>query len=150
MRQGTDQLAHSLVVTETEAKIARTAAEKLRAAASQNLSIAVQGEAKTLVPLPSRASALMLQVLEAMGDGRSFSLIPHDTEMTTQQAADYLNVSRPYLCGLLDKGEVVHRLVGRHRRVKFADLFDYEKRSKIKQRDAIERMVAEAQRLGLD
>jgi excisionase family DNA binding protein len=102
------------------------------------------------VPLPARAVILIVQLLQTMADGVPVSIIPHDAAFTTQQAADYLNVSRPYLVRLIDKGEIAHRMVGRHRRVRYSDLLDYEKKSRDARRNAIASMASEAKKLGLD
>ena len=148
-----DQRAEPFVADEAEATIARKAAEMLKAVAEAKKDIriaVVEGKGQVLVPLPARAVELIFQLLEAMGEREPFSIIPHEAELSTQQAADYLNVSRPYLCGLLDKGEIHHRMVGRHRRVRFADLLDFEKRSRKARKAAIETMAEEARKLGLD
>lgn len=88
--------------------------------------------------------------MEAMKDRTPFSITPYDAEFTTQQAADYLNVSRPYLVGLIDRGELKHRVVGRRRRVLFGDLLAFEIDSRKKREEAIARMAAEEERLDLE
>jgi excisionase family DNA binding protein len=139
---------------ETEAVIARTAAQQLKAVAEsrQDITIVVQSDTqpKIFVPLPARAVELIFRVLQSMGERVPVSVIPHEAELTTQQAADYLNVSRPYLIKLLDAGSIEHRMVGRHRRVRFAALLDYQKSSTRERQAAIDEMAEEAQRLGLD
>ena len=147
-----DQTTEPFVADEAEAVIARMAAERLKsvAEAKEDIRVVVEGKAKIVVPLPARAVELIFQVLTAMGDRTPISFIPHEAELSTQQAADYLNVSRPYLCGLLDKGEIRHRMVGRHRRVRFADLRDYEKKSRLDRQAALDEMAEEARKLGLD
>jgi excisionase family DNA binding protein len=78
------------------------------------------------------------------------SFIQHDAELTTQQAADYLNVSRPYLVRQLETGHIPYKKVGRHRRVRFCDLVTYEKEARDKQEQALADLNAEAKRLGLE
>jgi len=147
-----DQTTAPVVAGEEEAVIARKAVEKLKgvAQAKQDVRIVVEDDSKIVVPLPARAVELFLRVLEAMSERMPISVIPHEAELSTQQAADYLNVSRPYLCGLIDRNEIKHRMVGRHRRIRFADLKDYEERSKKERLEAIDDMAAEARRLDLD
>lgn len=140
--------------SEAEATIARTAADRLKGVASAHQDITIVLRESThpnvVVPLPARAVELIVRILEAMADRVPISVIPHEAEFTTQQAADYLNVSRPYLVGLIDKGEIDHRTVGRHRRVRFADLLEFERRSKAERRAAINEMAAQARLLDLD
>jgi excisionase family DNA binding protein len=74
---------------------------------------------------------------------------PEVTELTTQQAADILNVSRPFLIGLLDEGKLPFRLVGSHRRIEFADLMAFKDADDKRREEALDKLTAEAQRLGL-
>jgi excisionase family DNA binding protein len=102
-------------------------------------------------PLEIPASALRLfgVILTEMAQGNAVTLTPIHAELTTKQAADLLNVSRPFLCKLLDNGEIPHRKVGRHRRVKFADLMEYKKRTDDARSQALDELAAQAQELGM-
>ena len=78
------------------------------------------------ITLTAGISDALLQVLRLVASGRSFTLVPVGAELSTKQAADHLNVSRPYLIKLLENGDIPHRKVGRHRRVLAEDLFAYQ------------------------
>jgi len=84
------------------------------------------GEEKTKIELHPLVSDALMEVLRYIGSGDAVTLIPINKMLTTQQAADILNVSRPYLIKLLENGELQFELVGRHRRIKAQDLFDYK------------------------
>jgi excisionase family DNA binding protein len=146
-----DQVKEPLVATDEEAIIAKEAANKLKALslAGMDLKLRAVESADIIVPLPARAIEMIVAVLTAMAERRPVSVIPHTAELTTQQAADFLNVSRPHLVSLIDKNEIPHRMVGTHRRVRVSDLRAYKQRSDEKRRTAIQSMVAEAQKLGL-
>ena len=147
-----DQTDAPFVASEAEADIAKEAAKGLQQFASgdHDVVLHVREAAEIAVPIPARAMKLLVSVLVAMAERKPFSLIPSDAEFTTQQVADYLNVSRPYVTGLIDKGDLPARMVGRHRRVRFADLTDYEKKSMDLRRKAIADMARETKNLGLD
>lgn len=146
-----DQAQEPLVATDQEALIAREAADKLRplAEARADVKLRVAGRADIVVSLPARAVEMIVELLAAMAERKPVSILPHTAELTTQQAADFLNVSRPYLVGLIDGGKIPHRMVGTHRRVLMSDLMSYKKESVGARRKAIRSMVEEGQKLGL-
>ncbi|MEU3357026.1 helix-turn-helix domain-containing protein [Streptomyces albidoflavus] len=88
-------------------------------------------------------------LLAALADGQGVQVMPVDAELTTQQAADMLNVSRPYLIGLLESGEIPFRLVGRHRRIRFADLRQYIREDDAARKGAADDLMELDQELGL-
>lgn len=79
----------------------------------------------TLLPALSKT---LLEVLRHIGSGRAVTIVPVNVQLSTQQAADLLNVSRPFFVKLLETGEIPHTKVGRHRRVKAADVFAYKRK----------------------
>ena len=89
------------------------------------------------VVLTPGLSHLLMELLRYVGRGDAVTLVPVSQMLTTQQAADILNVSRPYFVGLLDRGEIPHSLVGRHRRIKAEHLFDYKQKRDIKRDTAL-------------
>ena len=84
-----------------------------------------KGETAEIVLVPA-ISQLLMELLRHVGGGDAVTLVPLSQMLTTQQAADILNVSRPYLVSLIDKGAIQHEMVGRHRRIRAADLFKYK------------------------
>lgn len=94
------------------------------------------------VVLTHDLARLFLDLLRHVASGDAVTLVPITQMLTTQQAADILNVSRPYLIQLLEKEDIPFTLIGRHRRIKAEDLFDYKKR-RDEQRDAALRDLAE-------
>ncbi|MEJ7638784.1 MAG: helix-turn-helix domain-containing protein [Singulisphaera sp.] len=99
--------------------------------------------------IPAAVLRLLGSILSEMARGNAVTLTPIHAELTTKQAADLLNVSRPYLCKLLDGNEIPHRKVGRHRRVKFVDLMDYKKRTDEARSQTLEELVSQAQELDM-
>lgn len=99
--------------------------------------------------LPAEAVDLLLSILEQMAAGKPVMLVPQNAELTTQQAADLLGVSRPFLIGLLERGLLPFRMVGSHRRLRYDDVMAYGKRSQEERRRALDALAAESQRLGL-
>jgi len=92
---------------------------------------------------------LLARILAHMAAGQGVSVVPADAELTTQQAADLLNVSRPFLIGLLDAGEIEYRKVGKHRRVRADSLLDYKRKDDQRRREAADELTALGQDMGL-
>lgn len=101
------------------------------------------------IELPSSAFRLLHGLVHHLARGRAVSLVPVDKEMTTQQAADILNVSRPYLVQLLDEGVIPHSKTGRHHRVRFDDLMAFKERRDAERRTALRELTQLNQELGL-
>ncbi|MCY3779302.1 MAG: helix-turn-helix domain-containing protein [Chloroflexi bacterium] len=109
----------------------------------------VEAENQEPLVLPAGAVALLRDILEAMAAGHSITMIPHHAELTTVEAADILNVSRPYLIKLLESGEIRFRKVGTHRRILMEDLMAYKEKSERQSRAAMDELVALSEELGL-
>lgn len=99
--------------------------------------------------VPREAAVLLAQVLGYLASGEGVTIMPESAELTTQQAAEFLNVSRPYLIKLLETGKIPFRLVGTHRRVKFRDLREYKNRDDLERRRAADDLTELSQELGL-
>lgn len=94
----------------------------------------------TQVDLPEQVYAVLRDVAAAMSHGLAISVAPHNTQLTTQEAADMLNISRPTLTRLLRDGEIAYEQRGRHRRVRLADVLEYQDRSRRERRAALDEL----------
>ena len=95
--------------------------------------------------LPRQALILLRDLLADMAQGDAVTVVPLHAEMTTQQAADFLNISRPYLITLLEKGDLHYTKVGTHRRIRFKDLVEYKDKIRQQSSDAMDELVKIAQ-----
>lgn len=102
------------------------------------------------VEVPPAALKLIGQLLGAMSEGRSFTVIPTRREFTTVEAAHFLNVSRPFVIKEITEGRLPYRMVGTHRRIAFEDLAAYSKKMRESQSSALDRLAHINQELGLD
>lgn len=94
----------------------------------QSLRVLDENNQTAEIFLAPALSQLLIELLRYVGGGDAVTLVPVSQMLTTQQAADILNVSRPYLISLIEKGDIQHHMVGRHRRIRAEHLFDYKKK----------------------
>jgi excisionase family DNA binding protein len=99
--------------------------------------------------IPRPTAIMFAQILDLLGQGRGVQIIPKEAELTTQQAAVMLNVSRPYLIGLLESGKIPFRKVGRHRRITFEALMEYKRQDDLERRAAADDLAGLSEELGL-
>lgn len=95
--------------------------------------------------IPDELYGVLRDVVTALSEGLAISIAPHNTMLTTQEAADLLNVSRPTLVRLLTDGEIPHTMRGRHRRVMLRDILDYRDRTRRERRHTLDQMAADAE-----
>ena len=106
-----------------------------------------EGKEKESVVIPAAATRLFKDILTQMSEGNTVTILPLQVELTTQQAADLLNVSRPYLIGLLDGGKIPFRKVGTHRRIFAKDVLDYKRAIDADRNRALSELARQAQDL---
>ncbi len=140
--------------TPAEAKIAQESSRTLtrllsgRKKPKLRLRIQPDSEPEETVEVPLAAFRLLADVLTEMARGNAVTLIPVHAELTTQEAADLLNVSRPFMIELVEKGLIPHRKVGTHRRIQFQDLMTYKQKIDADRLNALEELSAHDQELG--
>ncbi len=105
-----------------------------------------QGETVTI---PAAALNLLVEILVQMAEGNAVSIVPIKKELTTQEAADILQVSRPYLVGLLQSGKIPYWKVGTRRRVLTQDIINYKNRIDAARMQTLEELAAQAQELDM-
>lgn len=115
---------------------------------SDNLEIEIE-ENSEKIAIPLKALKLLATILKATSQGKAISLVPSTTEMTTQDAADFLGCSRPHLVKMLEKGRIPFTMTGKHRRVRFQDLTRYKNDLKLKQEKFLIEMMKSDEALGL-
>ena len=138
LRAGVAGKAMGDVSDETFASILRLAAD-VRAGA---------GKSQT-IPLPAAVVRLLVGILHEMAHGKSVALLPCDIELSSEQAAEILNVSRPFVAKLVDEGKLPARKVGRNRRIRLEDLLAYKKQDDAAREKALADLAAMAQELDM-
>jgi excisionase family DNA binding protein len=124
--------------------------KKTRKQAAHRINIQPEGGSRAeSVTVPREAFELFVRILEQMAQGHAVTIVPIHAELTTQEAANLLNVSRPYLIGLLDQGRIPYHRVGTHRRVRFEDLLAYKRKEDARRRKVVDELTRDAQKLGL-
>ena len=102
-----------------------------------------------VVALPNSAMRLFVDMLGHMARGDAVMLVSVNAELTTQRAADLLNVSRPFLIKLLENNEIAYHMVGTHRRIRASDLMAYKECIDNKRTAILDQLTKEAQELGM-
>lgn len=142
-------------ITKSDQKIALSSIELLSLTeekASKNnsnvITLKIEGS-KELVSIPVKALKLLKSIISNMAEGKSIALVSTDSEISTQQAAEILNVSRPHVVKLLESGEIPFKKVGTHRRILIEDILNYESKLKERRRKNLNQLTKEAQKLNL-
>ena len=113
------------------------------------VSVEQPGGEKSELFLPDASLSLLSTILRELGHGKNVVVLATDTEVTTQQAADFLKVSRPYFVKLLEERKIPFRLVGPRRRVLLRDLLHYKEQEETARHRGLDELAAEAQKLGM-
>jgi excisionase family DNA binding protein len=109
----------------------------------------IVGPDGTRTELPESLYAVLVRAAQELRRGRGVSILPVGLDLTTQQAADLVDVSRPFLIRLLEVGQIPYHRVGTHRRIRLDDLLAYRRRRSEERREMLAGMAAEAQDLGI-
>ena len=131
-----------------EAALARRSGQSLSRLIRNNRPLTLQvtdTDQEQPIELPVGAVLLLMDILEAMAAGRGVTIIPENAELTTVQAADVLNVSRPFLIKLLEEKALPSRKVGAHRRIRMEDVMAYKARIDAERETVLDQLVVEAQ-----
>ena len=131
-----------------ESSLARESSRQLSGLESRNLRVHVPEVMEDII-LPASAVKLLVELLAQMAEGNAVTLMPIHAELTTQQAADILGVSRPFLIKLLERGELPFHKVGTHRRILYRDLRNYKKSVDEQRILALEELTSQAQELDM-
>jgi excisionase family DNA binding protein len=143
--------------TKSDQKIAKALGSKVTEASveiskrtSDVISLQIEGY-KEFLEIPKSAALFFFTILNKMAEGNSFALFLSDNkdDISTQQAADLLGVSRPHIVNLLEKGEIPFHKVGTHRRIQLKDLITYDKKVKKNRVDKLDFLSSQAQELNM-
>ncbi|GAC1465879.1 MAG: helix-turn-helix domain-containing protein [Chamaesiphon sp.] len=116
---------------------------------TQQLKVVEENGIEQTVEIPAAAFHMLVDILSQMAQGNAVTLIPIHAELTTQEAADILNISRPFLVKLIESGELPCRRVGRHRRIRYEDLTIYKQLLDGQRMQALDELAAQAQELNM-
>jgi excisionase family DNA binding protein len=140
------------IPSEAEAVLAKQTKEILAPRIGKNTSIdlrAMDFASEPTVKIPASAARLLVQILDEMSRGTSVKIVPVHAELTTQEAADLLNVSRPALIQMLEQEQIPFRKVGTHRRIPFAKAIEYKRKLESDRKAALAELIAYDQEIGL-
>ena len=146
-----NELPQPIVPNPTDADLARVSSRLLATCLGHGPTArlrVIDGDDE-VIEVPVSALRMLVDILANMAEGNAVSIVPIHAELTTQEAANFLGVSRPYLVGVLERGELPHHKVGTHRRIYFSDLLAYRTQRMGQSQAALDALAAQAQKLGL-
>ena len=142
-----------ILPSDQDAMLARAAQLALERSETLDKAMHVQinaaGRELTTLDLPPVVTRLLMDILKETAAGNAVSLVTVEAEITTHQAATILNVSRPYVIGMIDKGLLPARMVGNQRRLPLRDVLAYKAENRAKRRETLREMTVLDQELGL-
>lgn len=149
----TDFPTEAVAPTQEESALAKESGRQLARMLSKHpkdatINVRAQDSDESIT-IPVAAFRMLSEILNQMAQGNAVTLIPVHAEMTTQEAADLLNVSRPFLIQLLENKTIPHRKIGTHRRVRFSDLIAYKKAIDSTRLQTLGELAKEAQELNM-
>jgi excisionase family DNA binding protein len=106
-------------------------------------------EDSPILKLPPKVLRLFADMLGSLAQGHAVAIMPKELYVSTQEAAMFLNVSRPYLVRMLDEGKIPYHKVGTHRRIKFEDVVAYKDQRRKTSQAALQELVDQAQELDM-
>ncbi len=133
--------------SQEDSALARMASRALATSQPSELRV-ILDDGQELV-LPKSATRLIVHLLTEMAQGNAVTVIPVHANLTTQEAADFLNVSRPFLVGLLEANKIPFVKVGSHRRIRFEDLMKFKTSTEARRREIMDELAAQAQEEGM-
>jgi excisionase family DNA binding protein len=140
------------IPSDEESALAREAGRQLARLLPEGerpLRLVTEDNRHEMISIPPGAVRLFLDILTQLGQGRAVTIVPGNVELTTQDVADYLNASRPYVVKLIESGKLPARLVGTRRRVSFADLIKFDEEDRKARRAALDELAQLDQELKL-
>lgn len=145
----TQLLERPILPSADDAEMAAEVSRHLSRTKHEGAELRVQVDGGEMLRLPKAVGDLLYHLVTEMAQGHAVTLIPVHAELTTQEAADHLNVSRPFLIKLLKEGKIKFNMVGTHRRVKFSDLEAYRREKEEERRQVMDELAAQTQELGM-
>lgn len=137
--------------SDEDARLAREASQQLACVAARGgaVELKVAGSAEQALVLPAATLALLIDIFDRLAAGDAVAVVGAEAELSTQQAAEALNVSQDYLVKLLDDRQLPHRKVGAHRRVLLRDVLAYKRKVDEQRLAALGELAAQGQDLGM-